>query len=227
MNASVDPGLFVKQLFATILITNPVNFFLICFSLFLAFKTRLPVLKKDLQLILCCSLPLIAILLFISLFRETYAHWSGPGFSTLLLLPAVKLASDRSGRVKKLIPKQVKWALGFCIIFIFSEIMITWFYPGTVSNQKDGLNIGKGDFSLDMYGWKNTGQSFDSFYRHDVSYEENAPKRTNHCYAVVSRRTYRLLYRQQNKTANDRIGRYFCFARILLDESLQTTIKAG
>lgn len=173
-NASMNPGLFVKQLLSTILITNPVNFFLICFSLFLAFKPRLPVLKKDLQIILCCSLPLIAILLFISLFRETYAHWSGPGFSTLLLLPAVKLASD-IGPVKKLIPGEMKWALGFCIIFIFSEIMITWFYPGTVSNQKDGLNIGKGDFSLDMYGWKHTGQAYDSFYQHDVLTKKMPP----------------------------------------------------
>jgi hypothetical protein len=177
LNASLRPGLFVKQLLATILITNPVNFFLICFSLFLAFKTRLPVLKKDLQLILCCSLPLIFILLFISLFRETYAHWSGPAFSTLLLLPAVKLASD-GGSAKRVISNQLKWALGFCFIYIFSEIMITWFYPGTVSNQKDGLNIGKGDFSLDMYGWKNAGQKFDSFYRRDMVMKKmplNAP----------------------------------------------------
>jgi hypothetical protein len=166
MNASFDPGLFVKQLLGTILITNPINFFLICYSLFLAFKTRLPILKKDLQVILCCSLPLISILLFISFFRETYAHWSGPGFSMLLLLPAVKLASDET--IKRLITNQMKWALGFCIIFIFSEIMITWLYPGTVSNQKDGLNIGKGDFSLDMYGWKDTGRQFDSFYRRDI-----------------------------------------------------------
>ena len=168
MNASFGPWLFTKQLLATILITNPVNFFLISISLLLAFKTRLPVLKKDLSMILCCSLPLIGILLFISLFRETYAHWSGPGFSTLLLLPAAKLTSD-SGPSKRVIPKQMKWALGFCIIFSFSEIMITWLYPGTVSNQKDGLTIGKGDFSLDMYGWKNTGRTFDSLYRRDVS----------------------------------------------------------
>lgn len=167
VNASPGPWLFTKQLLATILITNPVNFFLICFSLFLAFKNRLPVLKKDLPLILCCSLPLISILLFISMFRETYAHWSGPGFTTLLLLPAVKFASD-SGTINRVIPKLLKWALGFCIIFTFSEIMITWTYPGTVSNQKDGLTIGKGDFSLDMYGWKNTGRTFDSFYRRDI-----------------------------------------------------------
>jgi len=167
LNASPGLWLFIKQLLATILITNPFNFFLICFSLFLAFKSRLPVLKKDLRLILCCSLPLIAILLFISLFRETYAHWTGPGFSTLILLPAVKFASD-SSRAKWMFPKQVKWALGFCIIFSFSEIMISWFYPGTVSNQKDGLTLGKGDFSLDMYGWKKTGQTFDSLYRRDV-----------------------------------------------------------
>jgi Dolichyl-phosphate-mannose-protein mannosyltransferase len=158
---------FIKGLLAVILITNPVNFFLIYSNLIWAFKGKFAVDKKDIQLLLFCSLPLIVVLLFISLFRETFPHWSGPAYSCLLILPAIKLSSVFE-KERRDIPNGIKVALAFMIIMAVSEIIATNYYPGTSSEQKEGLYIGKGDYSLDMYGWKEAGEKFDSLYRSDV-----------------------------------------------------------
>jgi Dolichyl-phosphate-mannose-protein mannosyltransferase len=158
---------FIKQLLAVILITNPINFFLICRSLPLAFKRELPVEKKDIRLLLCCSLPLIAILLFISLFRETYPHWPGPAYSTLLILPAIRMAASKNKF--SFIPNVMKLAIAFIILLAASETILTNYFPGTSSDEKNGIYLGKGDNSLDMYGWLEAGIKFDSLYRNDVS----------------------------------------------------------
>jgi hypothetical protein len=103
----------------------------------------------------------------VSLFRETYPHWSGPALSTLLLIPSISTTSDNYKTA--VIPNVIKWALAFVLIIGFSEILITHLYPGTSSEQKEGLNLGKGDQTLDMFGWKYTGEKFDSLYRQDVA----------------------------------------------------------
>ena len=163
---------FIKQLLKLILITNPVNFFLVCVC-FVSIR-KILFLKRDIQIILCCSLPLIFILLIVSLFRETYPHWSGPAWSTLLLIPSVRLTSD-PGNKTGLVPNNIKWALAFVLIMGFSEILITNLYPGTSSKQKEGLNFGKGDLSLDMFGWKYAGGKFDSLYKQDIIHKRMPP----------------------------------------------------
>lgn len=158
---------FIKELLQVILITNPVNFFLICSSLLLAFKGKIPVDKKDIQLLLFCSMPLVIALLFISLFRETLAHWPQPAYSCLLILPAIKLASDIKGK-SRVVPNVIKVALAFTVLTAVSAILVTNYYPGTSSDQKEGLSMGTGDPSLDMYGWEEAGKKFDSLFRSDV-----------------------------------------------------------
>ena len=159
---------FIREFIAVMLITNPVNFFLTCSSLIWVFKRKITAEKREIQLLLFCSLPLIVILLFVSLFRETLPHWPGPAYSCLLILPAMKLASAMKPEWSPF-PASIKWALTYTIIMVISVILITNYYPGTISAQKDGLNIGKGDLTLDMYGWEEAGQKFDSLYRSDVA----------------------------------------------------------
>ncbi|MFI5193428.1 MAG: ArnT family glycosyltransferase [Chitinophagales bacterium] len=168
MGAGIHIKGFIREFIAVILITNPVNFFLTCSSLVWAFRKKIPADKRDIQLLLFCSLPLIVILLFISLFRDTLPHWPGPAYSCLLILPAMKLTSAMKWE-RSLFPNSIKWALTFMLLMIISVILITNYYPGTISEQKDGLNIGKGDLTLDMYGWEEAGQKFDSVYRSDVA----------------------------------------------------------
>ncbi|HEY2649649.1 MAG TPA: glycosyltransferase family 39 protein, partial [Puia sp.] len=85
----IDISRFLKQLIAIILICNPVNFFLVFTGLRKFASGKLNDFRSDILLLLCCSLPLIIILLFVSLFREVYPHWPGPAFCVLLILPAL------------------------------------------------------------------------------------------------------------------------------------------
>lgn len=166
--AEIHADGFARELAGEIFYNNPVNFFLICINIFAAIKGKLPVDKKDVFILLFCSLPLILVLLFVSLFRETLPHWSGPAYCALLILPAIKLASVSNENVLK-IPGVIKGALAFIIILAAAGICIINFYPGTLSPQKQGLQTGSGDFTLDMYGWEDAGKKFDSLYKSDVA----------------------------------------------------------
>lgn len=167
--AGLHFNLFIQHLFAEIIVCNPVNFYLIYSSLLWIFKGKMAIAKQNIQLLMLCSMPLIVVLLFISLFRETLPHWSGPAYSCLLIFPAIKLATVISKGKIRSIPHAIKAALIFLIIIAASEIFMTNNYPGTLSQQKEGLEIGKDDGTLDMYGWKEAGKKFDSLYRDDIA----------------------------------------------------------
>jgi hypothetical protein len=166
--ASFRPALFIKGLLAVMLIINPINFFLIWYGIFRYYKGNFAVDKKVIQLILFCSLPLILLLLFISFFREIYPHWPGPAYSCLLLFPAIILSSIYKNK-ETIFPVIIKAALTITVILTISDFIITNYYPGTTSDQKTGLNIGKGDESLNMYGWREAGEKFDSLFKNDVA----------------------------------------------------------
>jgi hypothetical protein len=161
-------GRFFKQLAGDITVCNPVNFFLICSSLVWVYKRKIAVNKKHVQILLFCSLPLIVVLIFISLFRETLPHWPGPAYSTLLILPALKISTVENKKIR-IVPNVIKAALAFILIMFVVEILIINHYPGTISEQKEGLTMGTDDATLDMYGWKEAGAKFDSLYRSDVA----------------------------------------------------------
>ena len=158
---------FLKQLGGIILICNPVNFFLICGSIFKFANGSLKDKRADILLLLFCSLPLIFLLFIVSLFREIYPHWPGPAFSTLLILPAM-IYSAKYANEKNLFPRRFKWALAFLVVLITIQLGMTFYFPGTVSNEKT-LFAGKGDPTLDAFGWKLAGERFDSLYQKDIT----------------------------------------------------------
>jgi hypothetical protein len=165
--ASIQPDGFAREIFGEIFYNNPINFFLICTGVFAAVKGKLAVEKKYFLIVVFCSVPLIVVLLFLSMFRDTLPHWSGPAYSCLLLLPAIKLASFTEKKILG-VPLVVKAGIGFIIILAFAGVIVINFYPGTLSPNEQGLHLGEGDVTLDMYGWKDAGKKFDSLYREDL-----------------------------------------------------------
>ncbi len=165
--ASVHIKGFIREFIAVVLTTNPVNFYLTWSSLIWVFRRKMTAERREIQLLLFCSLPLIVVLLYISLFRETLPHWPGPAYSCLIILPAMKLASAVKPE-RNPFPNRIKWALTYTLLMVILAILITNYYPGTLSTHKDGIDIGKGDLTLDMYGWQEAGQKYDSLYRSDV-----------------------------------------------------------
>ena len=168
IGAELQLGEFLKELLAAAVIANPINFFLICSSLVWVFRAKIPVDKKLIHLIMFCCLPLIIVLLFVSLFRVTLPHWPGPAYTCLCIIPAIRLATDIKSN-RRLIPNILVVSLAFMLIMAAGQVLITNYYPGTLSEQKQDLNMGTGDFTLDMYGWEEAGKRFDSLYRSDVA----------------------------------------------------------
>lgn len=147
INSGINFNCFFRELFGEIFYTNPINYFLILISLTGIFKNNLVIPLSVKRLFLLLGLPLIVILLFVSLFRETLPHWSGPGYVMLSLIAAVYI-SERH--------KLNKW-LNYSNVFIFLiallGVLMIDFYPGTIGKHNQ-QNLGENDFTLDMYDWR-------------------------------------------------------------------------
>ena len=154
---------FFKELASQVGFNNPVNFFLIV-SAFIAFWRNRIQYHPALIIFIFTGLPLAILLLSISLFRNvTLPHWSGPAYVSLMPLAAVWLASNS----KNPFPRILQWGLGsFLFVFIGYSIVVKCF-PGTYGSHKVE-EYGRGDLTLDMYGWQEAATKFDSLYKDDV-----------------------------------------------------------
>lgn len=145
---------------------NPILYAGIWICLILVFRNRFSACSKPtVRILLCVSLPLIGILLGISVFRSILPHWSGPAYSSLLLLPAAYL--DARTRPSLMLPRMVKWLIGVFLFIILTGWWMILYYPGTVGSH-DPVKYGSGDFTLDMYGWPSIGKQFQHIYQQDI-----------------------------------------------------------
>ncbi|WP_157580899.1 ArnT family glycosyltransferase [Segetibacter koreensis] len=154
---------FARELAGEIFYNNPINFFYAISTIWWIWKGNLTSYRNENRLLLCCSLPLIGMLLIISLFKDTLPHWSGPAYSNLVIFSAIRLTSvSASGKI-------LKSSLTFIVIISLLGILIINFFPGTLSPEKSGEKIGDGDPTLEMYGWKHAAVLIDSVYKRDTS----------------------------------------------------------
>jgi 4-amino-4-deoxy-L-arabinose transferase-like glycosyltransferase len=159
---------FVREITGEFFYNNPVNYILTWIAVAAILKGRKLAEKSTTRLLLCCSLPLILILIFISAFRDTLPHWSGPAYTTLILLSAAYLDEKLKNREGQfLFPGFIKWAASLFLIIAAGGILIINYYPGTLGS-KNNVQYGSGDFTLDMYGWKEAGNNFKKIYDTDV-----------------------------------------------------------
>lgn len=146
---------FVSFTAAQLLYCNPIIIFFITKSTIAAIKNNLPVLSSHAKILLLSSLPLIITAVCISFFKEVLPHWIGPAYGGLILLTASffnKKRKEKNSRFGMPVPVFVSL---FLVLFISVVGVIGInFYPGTLGS-KNTNNFGDGDFTLDMYGWKN------------------------------------------------------------------------
>lgn len=154
---------FFKEFLGQISLNNPFNVALIIFSFFSLRKIRWR--SPALSVYTFIALPLILLLLFISLHRQTLPHWSGPAYVTLIPLAAVALSEIRKRRLASQI---IILSIGSFIIVSISSICVTNFYPGNFGNQS-AKELGKGDFTLDVYGWQKAAKIFDTVYKVEIA----------------------------------------------------------
>jgi Dolichyl-phosphate-mannose-protein mannosyltransferase len=158
---------FFREFVGEIIYNNPVSFAILVLAvLTVAGKQRFMQLASQ-RLLLLLSFPLIITVLFISIFRDTLPHWTGPAYATLIPLMAAYLAEKQAVLQQIKIPSVVKWALSFTIVLLIPAFIIVKWLPVNIG-KKDPIHLGEGDPTLDMNGFKQFDVLFDSLYRHDL-----------------------------------------------------------
>jgi hypothetical protein len=150
---------FGAEVWGQAFFNNPVNVALTGVAL-AAFFRRIRHSRPSLWLFASIGLPLAAVLLFLSLFRTVYPHWSGPAYVTLIPMAAVYLARKKRQEFNAV---WVRWSLASLVIFSVSWPLATHFYPGTWGS-KAATDFGSGDVTLDRLGWEKSGQEFGAHY---------------------------------------------------------------
>jgi len=164
---------FIHEFIGQFIINNPINVVLIILGFFSWKKYSFKQLTA-LSIYNFISLPLAFLLLFISLFRQTLPHWSGPAYVALMPLAAIRL--DKINK-QIIFPNSLRWSVGTYTFFLIICTCTIRFYPGNFGN-KTKENLGAGDLTLDMYGWREAGKKFDSIYYNEISkgiMQKNSP----------------------------------------------------
>ena len=140
---------------------NPVNFILAIIAVVAAFKKKIQIEKPVVRLLLCTALPLVFVFLFFSLTRPTLPHWNAPAYVLLILLSAVYLRNKQFKSDK--LPKFIIAALAVLVIILVIGVaeIKTGFIPLDKHNEPE--MVGRDDFTVDMYGWRQLGEKFADF----------------------------------------------------------------
>lgn len=152
------PEYFLTELTGEFLYNNPVNYILIIIALVTLLRGGKFISDMPKRLLLCLSLPMIVLFWFFSLTRQILPHWTAPSFVLLLIFVAAQLADKyevENNCIK--IPNSILASLlvlAFVLIVGVAEIK-TGFIPLNSSEKSKTIqHYGKGDFTLDMYGWR-------------------------------------------------------------------------
>jgi len=161
---SVEVKGAAREFAGQMVFNNPVNVALIALGLVTWRRNDLSKFAA-LKVFNWVGLPLAGILLFVSFFKDTtLPHWSGPAYVSLLPLAAIRLSLVKRNSI---FPTSLRWALGLFIGVMLSWTLIVYFYPGTYGSKQNAL-YGRGDITLDVYGWQKASEQFKAIYDDDA-----------------------------------------------------------
>lgn len=149
----LSPEFFLLELLGEFGYNNPVNFVLVVAS-FVALGKGKDFIRHDYRnLILWIHLPMLILFLAISMFRSTLPHWTGPAYTGFFLLAAAWLDERLKEKQKvRIFPWSLRAALLItvtAVVFAAGQMNYGWF-----NVSRTGIR----DISLDMYGWRQTGE---------------------------------------------------------------------
>lgn len=154
--SSINWLYFGRELMGGLFYNNPINFVLIVCAVVAFFRKRFECRQGALLLIF--SLPMIALFLGVSLTRETLPHWAAPAYFALIVLTAHWLTN-------------IRWA--YASVALTAFVMVVGYVQinfGLIDlGARKDIEIGRGDFTLDMYGWRQGGQKFAELHRDYVA----------------------------------------------------------
>jgi len=161
---------FIREIWGQFINNNPISVLLIVAALF-KFKE-----KKNytaLSIYQWIGIPFALLLIFISAFRNTLPHWNGPAYVALFPLAAIWLAEQKEISFYLRLPRFV---MPLFFVVLIGALLVIHFFPGTWGSK--AIDYGKGDVTLDMYGWRDASKQFASFRQGDIKngiMPDNAP----------------------------------------------------
>ena len=158
---AINFGTFGTELAGEFFYNNPVLFILAIVTIIAAFKKRISIEKSAQRLILCIALPMIAVFWVFSLMRPTLPHWNTPAYASLIILSAVYLREKQSEPEQ--LPKFITAALSVLLLTLVVGVaeIKTGFIP--LDKHTEPEQVGRDDFTVDMYGWRQLGEKFADF----------------------------------------------------------------
>ena len=162
---SINFNTFGTELAGEFLYNNPIVFILAFIAIFATLKKKISMEKSIQRLLLCITLPMIVVFWVFSLMRPTLPHWNAPAYVLLILLSAAYL---RDKHAEKL-PKTIIAALSVLVITLVIGVaeIKTGFIPLDKHTKPEML--GRDDFTLDMYGWRQLGEKFAVFREQKIA----------------------------------------------------------
>ena len=171
---NIKPLYFLRELGGEAGYYNPVNFVIIIMALF-TFKARKYMNREYFRFTLLCSIPLIATVLYVSLYSATLPHWVGISYVYLFIVAAAYLDSKLKTLKFPIIYAYIILAIGLLAVCIVQK---GWFIPGSYT-PKDGVSytqynpvdptvkwktkLGHNEGTLDMYGWNQIDDIYKKF----------------------------------------------------------------
>ena len=155
-NIHVDQ--FLKEFLGEIAYQGPIVFFIILFFGF--FRMNKFGKRKAKIFLMCMAFPLIFFIWTLSIFRETLPHWTGPAYISLIVLSSISMAEIVQFKKVNL---WLRGSFSFMLLMLTAGMLLIFYYPGTIGSTKEVKYYGKGDFTLDMYGWGKSGSEIAAF----------------------------------------------------------------
>lgn len=161
---SIRFDLIGTEILGEFLYQNPIVFILVWMAVIYGLRKPKQILENQkFRLLIFQSVPMIAIFLFVALFRRTLPHWTGPAYISLIMIGAAYISKRNEENTIKF-PPFIKASL-ISILFIITLGFAQINY-GIIDLKKWITN----DITLDLYGWKQMETPFKSI-------KENAEKK--------------------------------------------------
>lgn len=155
-DGGIQPDYFFMELLGQFFYNNPVNVVVILLSLLALIRGKVFLEPAFVRILLLTSLPLIFVFTSFSLFRSTLPHWTGPGYSGLILLAAAWLGGPLEQ--DRFTPRRFPWVVIPSFVMMAGVVWLAWgqVRQGWVPLKRWNID----DVTLDMYGQQQMASKF-------------------------------------------------------------------
>ena len=161
----VDVDTFFQTFLGQLFYNSPVNVIVSFLGMAVVNKKRL-INDSYKRFLFLCGLPMLITVTGISFFNPVLPHWSGPAFLTLSFFGAVYI-ENVGQKAAHFFPIILRATIIFISLIFICGMIIIKKYPGTIG-KSEKARMGEYDFTLDMYGWRDFGNSFKKWYELEV-----------------------------------------------------------